>query len=298
MFPEAIHIVAGNFNHANLKVVLPKFHQHIKCATRGANTLDKAYSNIKRGFRAKQLPHLGQSDHMSLLLIPAYTPLRKNVSTILEEDCFQNNNYRQVWKGVQYITNYKPSNLLADGGDASLAEKLNHFFTRFEVVSPEETILHPLTHSSHILTVQEHEVRRTLKEVNPRKATGPDGILGRVLRECADQMAGVFTMILNQSLSQATVPLCLKSATIVPLQKKTVISSLNDYRPIALTPVIMKCFERLVRTHIISHLPTGFDPYQFAYRVNRSTEDAIATALHTALSHLELQGNYAVICGL
>ncbi len=111
--------------------------------------------------------------------------------------------------------------------------------------------------------------------------------------ECADQLAGVFTMILIQSLSQATVPLCLKSATIVPLQKKTVISSLNDYRPIALTPVIMKCFERLVRTHIISHLPPGFDPYQFAYRVNRSTEDAIATALHIALSHLELQGNYA-----
>ena len=75
--PEAVHLIAGDFNHADLKVVLPKFHQHINCATRGGNTLDKAYSNIKHGYKTKQLPHLGTSDHMSLLLIPAYTTIRK-----------------------------------------------------------------------------------------------------------------------------------------------------------------------------------------------------------------------------
>lgn len=74
-YPEAVHIVTGDFNHVDLKSILPKFLQHGKCATRGVNTLDKVYSNIKLGFRAK--PHLGQSDHMSLILIPAYTPLRK-----------------------------------------------------------------------------------------------------------------------------------------------------------------------------------------------------------------------------
>ncbi len=52
----------------------------------------------------------------------------------------------------------------------------------------------------------------------------------------------------------------------------------------------MKCFEKLVRTHIVSILPPSFDPHQFA---NRSTEDAITTALHSALCHLEQQGSYA-----
>ena len=75
--PEAVHLIAGDFNHADLKVVLPKFHQHINCATRGGNTLDKAYSNIKHGYKTKQLPHLGSSDHMSLLLITAYTTIKK-----------------------------------------------------------------------------------------------------------------------------------------------------------------------------------------------------------------------------
>jgi len=82
MYPDTVHITAGNFNHADLKKVLPQFHQHVKCATRGTNTLDKVYSNIKLGYRAKPLPQLGQSDHMSLHLIPAYVPLQRTALTI------------------------------------------------------------------------------------------------------------------------------------------------------------------------------------------------------------------------
>ena len=64
-------------------------------------------------------------------------------------------------------------------------------------------------------------------------------------------------------------------------------AELNYYRPIALTSVIMKCFERLVKDHITATLPATLDPLQFAYRPNRSTDDAIAIKLHTALSHLD-----------
>ncbi len=69
-------------------------------------------------------------------------------------------------------------------------------------------------------------------------------------------------------------------------------SCLNDYRPIALTPVMMKCFERLVMHHIKSNLPNTLDPLQFAYRPNRSTDDAISSTLHLALTHLENKDSY------
>ena len=55
-------------------------------------------------------------------------------------------------------------------------------------------------------------------------------------------------------------------ATIVPVPKKAKVTELNYYRPIALTSVIMKCFERLVKDHITSTLPDTLDPLQFAYR--------------------------------
>ena len=136
------------------------------------------------------------------------------------------------------------------------------------------------------------DVRRELQRVNPRKSSGPDGVPGRVLRGCADQLAEVFTSIFNLSLHLSEVPTCFKQATIIPIPKKSSITCLNDYRPVALTSTIMKCFERLVRTHICSTLPNTLDPFQFAYRTNRSTDDAIALATHTTLSHLEKGNTY------
>ncbi|KAF7643993.1 hypothetical protein LDENG_00229920, partial [Lucifuga dentata] len=52
----------------------------------------------------------------------------------------------------------------------------------------------------------------------------------------------------------------------------------------------MKCFERLVSRHIKDCLPSACDPHQFAYRANRSTEDAIT--LQSTLSHLDQPGTY------
>jgi hypothetical protein len=135
------------------------------------------------------------------------------------------------------------------------------------------------------------DVSKTFKRVNLRKAAGPDGIPSRFLKACTDQLAGVFTDILNCLLSQSVAPISFKMATIVPVPKKAKITELNDYHPVALTSV-MKCFERLVKDHTTSTLPATQDPLQFAYRPNSSTDDAIAITLHTALSHLDKRNKY------
>ncbi|KAI4903293.1 hypothetical protein NFI96_004870, partial [Prochilodus magdalenae] len=78
----------------------------------------------------------------------------------------------------------------------------------------------------------------------------------------------------------------------VKVPKTARITTLNDWRPVALTSIISKCFEKLVRDFICSSLPATLDPMQFAYRQNRSTDDAIALTLHTALSHLDKKNTY------
>ncbi|KAL0180344.1 hypothetical protein M9458_025786, partial [Cirrhinus mrigala] len=95
----------------------------------------------------------------------------------------------------------------------------------------------------HAIVFQHDSVRKTLSRVNPRKAAGPDNIPGCVLRDCAAQLTDVLTDIFNTSLSQAVIPTCLKSTSIIPVPKKSPVSCLNDYHPIALTPIMMKCFE-------------------------------------------------------
>ena len=65
------------------------------------------------------------------------------------------------------------------------------------------------------------------------------------------------------------------------MPKEAKVTCLNDYRPVALMSVAMKCFERLVMAHINSILLDTVDPLQFAYLPNRSTDDATSIALHT-----------------
>ncbi|KAK1785735.1 hypothetical protein P4O66_019071 [Electrophorus voltai] len=217
------------------------------------------------------------------------------------ETQFQQSGSRSLWQGLRMITDYRspPSGLMS--ADESLANELNTFFARFEATSSSAnasstnangasansananganangasangtigaangTCAGP-TIEQRPLIITESDVRRVFKRVNTRKARGPDGICGRVLKACADQLAPVFTDIFNLSLTLSIVPSSFKRSTIVPIPKKPRPSDLNDYRPVALTSVVMKCFEKLVRDFITSSLPASTDPLQFAYR--------------------------------
>lgn len=67
----------------------------------------------------------------------------------------------------------------------------------------------------------------------------------------------------------------------------------GDYRPVALTSIIMKCFEKIVVSSLKSEVDSCLDPLQFAYRQGRSTEDAAITVTHLINKHLEHPQAYA-----
>ena len=75
-------------------------------------------------------------------------------------------------------------------------------------------------------------------------------------------------------------------------KKKSKPTVLNDYRPVALTAIAMKCFERIVKDFIVNQTKPFIDPSQFAYRTERSVEDAIVTLLHGIYSHLDRSKAY------
>ncbi len=70
--PDSASIVAGDFNKANLRKVMPNFHQHVSCPTRGPNTLDHCYTPFKNAYKAHSLPTFGKSDHDAIFLTPEY----------------------------------------------------------------------------------------------------------------------------------------------------------------------------------------------------------------------------------
>ena len=95
------------------------------------------------------------------------------------------------------------------------------------------------------------------------------------IKRCADELNPVLTDIFNWSRRECRVPTCFKSAVIIPVPKKPSITGLNDYRPVALTSVIMKIFEKIICDHLSKAV--CLDPFQFACRSNRSVEECRVT---------------------
>ncbi|KAK7907136.1 hypothetical protein WMY93_015748 [Mugilogobius chulae] len=89
------------------------------------------------------------------------------------------------------------------------------------------------------------------------------------------------------------LPSLWKTAIIVPVPKIAVPKENNDYRPVALTSNVMKCFEKLMVRELKINTGNLLDPYQFAYKNNRSCDDAVLTAVHNILQHLEDPKAYA-----
>ena len=235
------------------------------------------------------------------------------------ESKLDTNNPRHLWQGLQAVTEFKGKKQPTTNTSPTFPDELNSFYARFDpsvrtpsdMINPSPSPVTKIPHHSPVptdipsytvpphhppattaavgcpLTIKEADVRRAFMNINPRKTVGPDGIPGRVLKVCAHQLSGVFTEIYNLSLSHRIYPACFKSSIIIPIPKQQKVETLNDWRPIALTSVASKCFEKLVKELLISMLPPTLDPLQFAYRANRSREDAITHVLHTALSHLE-----------
>ncbi len=115
------------------------------------------------------------------------------------------------------------------------------------------------------------------------------------MKTCATELSNVFSRLFTWSLKDCSVPLLWKKSIICPVPKNKNPISLNDYRPIALTSIVMKCFERIILNLILSYTEPFHDPYQFAYKPNRSTEDATLTLLHHAYTHLEQPDSFVRI---
>ena len=224
------------------------------------------------------------------------THAKRNFKSKLEEE-FKSGNSRTVWKGLQTITGYKqkPSAISSDNSSIT-PDKLNEFYARFDRQNITPISVPPLsTPLEPPFVIKVHEVKYLFSRQSVKKAAGPDMVLTATLKYCSSELAPVFTNIFNKSLSCQSVPSCFKFSSITPVPKKPKISSLNDLRPVALTSVVMKVFERLVLKYLKIVVKELMDAFQFAYTANRSVEDAVSLALHLVLKHLDTPRSYARI---
>ncbi len=83
-----------------------------------------------------------------------------------------------------------------------------------------------------------------MEELEVRKAIGPDGVSGLILKECRNQLVGPIYDIIKCSVSTGKVPREWKRAEVVPIYKSGNKEEPLNYRPVSLTSVVRKMCDK------------------------------------------------------
>ncbi|KAG1960366.1 hypothetical protein F2P79_006258 [Pimephales promelas] len=217
------------------------------------------------------------------------------------EQTFAKGNLRAAWQGIKNMaavnsvsSSRKPIEV-AESCSTSLPNDFNTFFTRFEKDNSTqlESIISTLRSDDNGLSINISEVVSALKRTKKNSAPGPDGISGRTLWYCAEQLGGVFQHLFQGSLNSGTVPAMWKNSIVIPIPKKGTARVLKDFRPVALTSLVMKAMERIIKEYIIKATSSMMDPLQFSYQAGRGVDDAKIFILDTIHKHLEIPNTSA-----
>ena len=97
-------------------------------------------------------------------------------------------------------------------------------------------------------------IYRQLRKLKLGKAPGIDGIVTKILVECAEELCKPLFLIYDCSLKSGKVPSEWKKANVSAIFKKGSKEMAGNYRPISLTSHVCKVLEALLRDTIVEHL--------------------------------------------
>ena len=169
----------------------------------------------------------------------------------------RNTDSRRWWKMVNKISSKpektKSSSLERNGetlnDEQQHASALNEFYVSVNADIPTfdvNSLPAFLPRNDAVLSVQPYEVCQKLLALQPYKATGPDNVPSRFLKDFAHVLADPVTTIFNASLSSSVVPRIWKESNIIPIPKVQQPESEGDTRPISLTSASPNCWKILL----------------------------------------------------
>lgn len=129
---------------------------------------------------------------------------------------------------------------------------VNDINTHFQSINTDTSYVEPalleiIPELHKVPVIHEISVFKELARVK-RTATGPDDLPFWFWKEYmyALELTPVITHILDVSLVSQQVPMIWKTANVQPIPKDTNISALDQLRPISVTDIIMRLFERFI----------------------------------------------------
>ena len=164
--------------------------------------------------------------------------------------------------------------------------KADHFAEGFISKStlppmPEDQFLAaPTQLQDSFVAIRCRHVLKLLLSLDLSKATGPDQISARILKELAHELSLPLTVICRRILQEATWPERWKLQHIIPLYKRKSVYNRDNYRGVHLTSIMSKVVEKTIGNPLISHLQQhGFGKSQWGFRKRCSSRDLVLASV-------------------
>eukprot|EP00116_Pleurobrachia_bachei_P000903 sb/3461165/ len=148
-------------------------------------------------------------------------------------------------------------------------EKFQHFASNFSEPSSYDINVNSNNHTV-VCDFSASSVYNVLSKLNARKGPGPDDLHSIIFKRCAGSLAHPLSLLFEQAYSGGGLPAIWKSANVVPVHKSGDKRDVRNYRPISLTCIASKVYERIVTQRILDHCYDKIDSRQHGFLPGRS----------------------------
>ena len=180
------------------------------------------------------------------------------IGNMKENPSLYHGHCRRTLKTKQGVTNVLDANGVMTETEEETAVALNTYYHSVFTEDDQQSGLpvFPALTDQKIteVIITRNSVEEALQELKPNKAAGPDDVESRLLKECAVEVAPYLCEIYQKSMDESKVPEKWKEAVIVPIYKKGSKAVMANFRPVALTSIICKIFEKLICAVIMAFL--------------------------------------------
>ena len=139
------------------------------------------------------------------------------------------------------------------------------------------------------IVIEDSNVKDELSKLNIYKSFGPDMVHPKLLKSLCDNSRFIHSVgeLFRKCADTGKIPAEWKLASIVALHKKGSRDSALNYRPVSLTSILCKVYEKIVRKHILTYVEKSISKSQHGFVNKRSCLSNLLETVDAVLDILE-----------
>ena len=173
--------------------------------------------------------------------------------------------------GVPPVIQENPNNPNED--NTTVKNIIKQYENHSSIINIKNHINSPSTRFD-IPTAKTEDINKIIKNINPKKATGPDTIPPAIARLSANIDSHLMNII-NNDLSNNSFSNEAKVATVRPIYKKKSRDKIENYRPVSILSCFSKVYEKFLLEKFKPFINTFLSKFIAGYRENCSSSHVL-----------------------